>query len=153
MDAVGRALRFAYAVLLRALVSIGGALTAYGATGMFTTAGLMPPNALVVVGLGVCAAAMLAMWTGERRMDGIWPALLLIGLPYSLYAFGSWSLAECPPDHPPITPTFSCSPVGTHAIAVVAPVITLVALVLLVRDVRAIARANVGRGQLQPRST
>ena len=140
MDAARRALRFVHAVLLRALVSIGGALTAYGATGMFTTAGLMPPNALVIVGLAVCAAAILAMWTSERRMDGIWPAMLLIGLPYSLYSFGSWSIAECLPDHAPITPAFSCSPIGTHAIAVVAPVITLVALVLLVRDVRGFAK-------------
>jgi len=120
---------------------MGGALTAYGATGMFSTAGFMPPNPIVFAGLAICALTVVVMVASERRrMDGIWPALLLIGLPYSLYAFGSWSIAECPPDHPPITPAFSCSPVGTHALAVVALVVTLVALVLLVRDVRALAR-------------
>lgn len=119
---------------------MGGALTAYGATAMLSTAGIMPPNSIVIAGLAICALTVVVMVASERRLDGIWPALLLIGLPYSLYAFGSWSVAECPPDHPPITSTFSCSPVGTHAIAVVAPVVTLVALVLLVRDVRALAR-------------
>jgi hypothetical protein len=107
---------------------------------MFTSGGFMPPNLLVFAGAAILAMAALAMISSERRTDGVWPALLLIGLPYSLYAFGSWSIAECPPDHPPITPTFSCSPVGTHAIAVIAPVVTLVALVLLVRDVRALAK-------------
>jgi hypothetical protein len=140
VDAVRRALRFVFAALVRALVAMGGALTAYGATGMFSTAGFMPPNPIVIAGLAICALTVVVMVASERRMDGVWPALLLIGVPYSLYAFGSWSVAECPPDHPPITPTFSCSPVGTHAIAVVAPVVTLVALVLLVCDVRALAR-------------
>jgi hypothetical protein len=135
-----RLLRFGYAVLLRALASIGGAVSAYGATGMFTTAGIMPPNVIVIVGLGLCAAVILALWSSERRLSGIWPAFLLAGVPFSLYALGSWATAECAPDHPPITPTFSCSPVGTHALAVVAPILTLFALVLLVRDVWAIAR-------------
>jgi len=107
---------------------------------MFSTAGFMPPNPIVIAGLAICALTVVVMIASERRIDGVWPGFIVIGLPYSLYAFGSWSSAECPPDHPPITPTFSCSPVGTHAIAVVAPIVVLVALVLLVRDVRALAK-------------
>jgi hypothetical protein len=137
VDVIRRAVGFAVAVLVRALAAIGGAVTAYGAAGMFSTAGIMPPNAIVLIGLGLCAVMIPMLWSSEHRLSGIWPALLLVGLPFALYALGSWSTAECAPDHPPITPTFSCSPVGTHGIAVVAPVITLLALVLLVRDVRA----------------
>jgi len=135
-----RLLSLAYAVVLRALASIGGAVTAYGATGMFTTAGIMPPNVIVIAGLGLCAAVVLALWSAERRLSGIWPALVLVGVPFSLYALGSWATVECPPGHPPITPTFSCSPVGTHALAVVAPVITLIAAVLFVMDIRALVK-------------
>ena len=140
VDAARRLARFGYAVLLRALASMGGAVTAYGATGMFTTGGIMPPNVIVIAGLGLCAVVILALWSSERRLGGIWPALLLVGLPFSLYALGSWATAECAPDHPRITPTFSCSPVGTHELAIIAPIVTLIALALLVRDVRAIAK-------------
>jgi hypothetical protein len=135
-----RLLSLAYAVVLRALASIGGAVTAYGATRMFTTAGIMPPNVIVIAGLGLCAAVVLALWAAERRLSGIWPALVLVGVPFSLYALGSWATVECPPDHPPITPAFSCSPVGTHALAVVAPVITLIAAVMFVMDIRALVK-------------
>ena len=135
-----RLLLFAYAVLLRALAAIGGAVTAYGATGMFSTAGLMPPNPLVAIGLLFTIVVVAAIWSKERRFDGVWPALLVAALPYALYAFGSLSQPECVPPHPPITPTFSCAPVGSRAIAVVAPILTLVALVLCVRDVRVLAR-------------
>jgi hypothetical protein len=135
-------LRFVFSVLLRALAAIAGAVTAYGATGMFTSRGVTPPNAIVLAGLAMCGLTLVVMWVSERRLDGTWPALLIIGIPYSLYALGSWSASECPPDHPPITSLspLSCSPVGTHAIAVVAPILALIALVLLLRDVRLLAR-------------
>ncbi len=138
--AIRRALRFAFAVLLRALAAIAGAVTAYGATGMFTSAGVQRPNAIVFAGLAMCALTVVWLWVRERRLVGIWPALWLIGVPNALYAFGSWSTAECLPDHPPVTPTFSCSPVGTHAIAIAAPILGLIALILFVRDVRALTR-------------
>jgi hypothetical protein len=135
-----RSLLFGYSVVLRALVAIGGALTAYGATGMFTTAGLMPPNALVTTGLFFTAVVVAAMWSRERRLDGVWPALLIAALPFSLYAFGSLSQSECAPPYQPQTPTYSCAPVGSRAIAAVAPVLTVLALALLIRDVRVLAQ-------------
>jgi hypothetical protein len=84
----------------------------------------------------------IAVWSKERRLDGVWPALLIVGVPYALYAWGSWSVSECAPDHPPITSLdpLTCSPVGTHAIAIVAPVIVLIGLGLFVRDLRALAQ-------------
>jgi hypothetical protein len=81
------------------------------------------------------------MWSRERRLDGVWPALLIAALPYSLYAFGSLSQTECTSPYQPQTPTYSCTPVGSHAIAVVAPVLTVLALALCVRDVRVLAKS------------
>jgi hypothetical protein len=144
---IRRALRFAFAVLLRTLAAVGGAVAAYGATGMFTSSGIEPPNAIVYAGLAMLGMTIVVLLVNEHRLDGLWPALLVLGVPYSLYAFGSWSVAECARDHPPITSLnpLTCSPVGTHAIAIVAPIITIVGFVLLVRDVRSLARrsANV----------
>ena len=48
MDALSRVAKFGYAVLLRTLTAMGGAVAAYGATGMFTSGGIMPPNAIVI---------------------------------------------------------------------------------------------------------
>ena len=140
---MSRALAFAYAVVVRAILAAAGALAAYGATGMFTSAGIMPPNPLVLIGGAAAAVCVAALAAKERRVDGLWVALLP-AIPYALYAIGMWSTAECPPDHPPITPTYSCAPVGTHAIAVVAPLLAAAAAVLFVRDVRALAAALRG---------
>src|SRR5437870_4714347 len=106
-----RLIAFAYAVLVRTLGAVGGAIAAYGATAMFTTAGIMPPNAIVNVGVLACVLVAFALWMRERRLDGLWPALLIIAVPYALYALGSWSATECPPNAPPQTPEFSCAPV------------------------------------------
>jgi hypothetical protein len=115
--------RLAFGALLRALTAIGGAVAGYGATGMFTTAGLMPPNALVYAGLVLCGLAAALLWSAERRLSGLWPALL-IGLPFSLYAFSSLGVQECRAPYLPITPNYSCAPVGSHALAVIAPLVT-----------------------------
>jgi len=50
-------------------------------------------------------------------------------------------VSECAADHPPITSLdpLTCSPVGTRAIAIIAPVFTLIGLVIFVRDIRALA--------------
>lgn len=134
-------MRFGFAVLLRALVAIGGAVTAYGATGMFTSGGLRPPNAIVIAGLAMFSLIIVALIASEHRIEGIWPALMITGVPYAQYALGSWSVTECAPDHPAITSLdpLTCSPAGTHAIAIVAPVIALIGLVLLWRDLGALA--------------
>lgn len=136
--------KLGYGVLLRALTAVGGAVAAYGATGMFTTAGIMPPNAIVITGLAMCAAAALALWSSERTLSGIWPALLIAAVPFSLYAIGSSGADECLEAHPPITATYSCAPVGSHALAVIGPVVTLVGLVTLVLDMRTLTRGRGG---------
>jgi hypothetical protein len=140
MNRATRAVRFGYAVLLRTLMAVGGAIAAYGATGMFTTGGIQPPNIIVIAGLALCVTAALALKSSERKLTGIWPALLIAAVPFSLYSFGSLSQEECPQPHPPITATYSCAPVGSHTIAVVAPAVALVGLVTLVLDLRTLAR-------------
>jgi len=135
--------RFAYAVLLRVLAAVGGAIAAYGATAMFTSDGITPPNAIVTAGLVAFGAAALALWSSERTLTGIWPALLIATVPFSLYAIGSLDQAECPQPHPPITQAYSCRAVGSHALAVIGPAVTLVGLAMLVLDMRTLIR---GRG-------
>ncbi|MDQ2915509.1 MAG: hypothetical protein M3T56_19970 [Chloroflexota bacterium] len=142
MGALTRLAKFGYAVLLRTLMAVGGAITAYGATGMFTSGGIMPPNMIVIVGLVACGAAALALWSSERTITGIWPALLIAAVPFSLYAIGSFGQDECPQPHPPITPTYSCAPVGTHALAVIAPAVTVVGVATLVLDLRTLTRRS-----------
>jgi hypothetical protein len=136
----GRAFVFGYAVLLRTLAAVGGALTAYGATGMFTSGGLMPPNGLVSTGLLFTIIVLAALWSKERLLTCAWSALLVAALPYSLYALRGVTQVECAPPYQPITPSYSCATVGSPALAVVAPILTLLALVLLVLDLRVIAK-------------
>jgi hypothetical protein len=135
--------RFGYAVLLRTLLAVGGAIAGYGATGMFTSGGIFPPNAIVIAGLVACGAAALALWSSERTLAGIWPALLIVAVPFSLYAIGSLGQDDCPQPHPPITQLYGCAVVGTHALAVIAPAVTLIGLATLALDLRTLTR---GRG-------
>jgi hypothetical protein len=140
-----RVVSFGYALLLRTLMAVGGAIAAYGATGMFTTAGIMPPNAIVIAGLVACGAAALALWSSERTLTGIWTALLIAAVPFSLYSLGSVGQDECPQPHPPITAEYRCNPVGSHALAVIGPAVTLVGLATLVLDTRTLSRGRGGR--------
>jgi hypothetical protein len=140
-----RVVSFGYALLLRTLMAVGGAIAAYGATGMFTTAGIMPPNAIVIAGLVACGAAALALWSSERPLTGIWTALLIAAVPFSHNSLGSLGQDECPQPHPPITAGYRCSPVGSHALAVTGPAVTLVGLATLVLDMRTLTRGRGGR--------
>jgi hypothetical protein len=137
--------KLGYALWLRALAAVGGAIALYGIYGMFTTAGIMPPNAIVLAGLAAAGAAGLALWSSERTLAGVWPALLIAAVLLSLSALGSLSQNECPQPHPPLTATYSCATVGSHALAVIAPAATLVGLAILVLDMRTLTR---GRGGL-----
>jgi hypothetical protein len=144
MSGLTRIAKFSYVILLRTLMAVGGAIAAYGATGMFTTGGIMPPNMLVIAGLAQCVLAALALWSSERTVTGIWPALLIAAVPFSLYALGSLDREECPQPHPPITATYSCAPVGSRALAVIAPAVALVGLATFVLDMRTLTRGRGG---------
>jgi hypothetical protein len=137
--------KLSYALFLRALTAVGGAIALYGTYGMFTTGGIMPPNAIVIAGLAACGAAALALWSSERTFTGVWPAFLIVALPLGLSAFGSLSEDECPQPHLPITQLYSCATVGSHALAVVAPAVTLVGVATLVLDMRTLTRGRGGR--------
>jgi hypothetical protein len=133
-------MRLLYAAFLRGLAFIGGAITAYGATAMFTSGGYMPPNAIVLIGVGASLLVAATLWISERRLTGLWPALAIIGIPYALTALGSLGQAECAPPFRPVGSDYSCAPVGSHAIAVVAPLVTLLAVIMFVKDIRALAK-------------
>lgn len=140
-----RVLRLIYSAALRGLATLGGAVAAYGATGMFTSGVVMPPNALVIAGLALCVLAGAALWRSERRVTGLWPALLISAIPYSLYALSSLRTTECPQPHPPLTPTYTCAPVGSDALAIASPLLALLGLALLLLDLHATARSVRGR--------
>ena len=133
------AARLLFAAIVRALAAAGGAITAYGATAMFTSNGVEPPNAIVYAGLAVSAAVAVVLLVRDRSLRGTWPALLVLGVPYALYAFGSWGVAECPQPHPLIGSGYTCAPVGSHAIAIAAPVLAAIGATMFVRDIRALA--------------
>ena len=132
-------------MFLRALMAVGGAIAAYGTTGMFTTAGVMPPNAIVIAGLVACGAAGLALWSSERSLTGAWTALLIAGVPFALYGVGAFGRDECPQPHPPLGPTYTCAPVGSHALAVIALAVALLGFAALALDLRALTRALTDR--------
>lgn len=96
-------------------------------------------------GLALCLLTAAALWRSERRTTGMWPALLISAVPYSLYALSSFGTTECPQPHPPLTPTYTCAPVGTHALAIVSPLIALLGVALLLLDLRALAGSLRGR--------
>jgi len=140
-----RVFRLMYSAALRGLATLGGAVAAYGATGMFTSGGVMPPNALVIAGLALCLLTGAALWRSERRFTGLWPSLLISAVPYSLYALSSLGTAECPQPHPLLTQTYTCAPVGSHALAIASPLLALLGLALMLLDLRALARSFRGR--------
>ncbi len=61
-------------------------------------------------------------------------------IPYSLYAIGSLGQTECTPPYRPVGSDYSCAPVGSHVIAVVAPALAVLAAVGFVKDIRALAK-------------
>lgn len=98
-------------VVARLLQVAGVLFTSYGATAMFTTDGVKPPNALVLAGVAVIVlAAIVAARTQIDPLTGWWVGLALICLPFVLLTIPSGSGPECPPGHPPLTETYYCVP-------------------------------------------
>jgi len=94
---------------LAVLLQVAGALvTWYGAQAMFTTAGLMPPNLIVIFGvLVIVLASIVAMRSQPPPAVGWWLGVALVSLPFVLIAMPGAG-PECPPGHPPLTSTYNC---------------------------------------------
>ena len=88
----------------------GAAVTWYGAHAMFTTAGIMAPNAVVIVGvLMIALASLVVMRSQPRPAYGSWLGVALLSVPFVLILMPGPG-PECPPDHPPLTTTYECVP-------------------------------------------
>jgi len=86
----------------------GGLVTWYGAQAMFTTAGLMPPNLIVIFGvLIIFLASVVAARSQPAPALGWWLGVALVSLPFVLIAMPGAG-AECPPGHPPLTSSYNC---------------------------------------------
>lgn len=102
-------LRFPFLVLQ----IVAGLLTAYGTFAMISTAGIQPPNAVVLLGLIAALGSGLATArVAGNPFAGWWPSLAAIAVPWLLVTIPELAQNPCPPDHPPLTPTYNCVPPG-----------------------------------------
>ena len=93
-----------------------GLLTAYGTFAMISTAGTLPPNSVVVLGLVAAVASGLATARiAGNPYAGWWPSLAALAIPLLLVSLPYLAQVPCPPDHPPLTPTHTCVPPGATA--------------------------------------
>lgn len=68
----------------------------------------MQADGLVAAAAGGLAAARVA----GNPFAGWWPSLAAIAVPWLLVTFPVLLQTPCPPDHPPLTPTYNCVPPG-----------------------------------------
>ena len=112
--------------LTRLLQLASGLLLFYGALPMLSSAGLQPPNVVVWTAVGCVGLLTLSASRAERLpFAGLWVAGVAFALPLFMVSVGRVGAPECPPDHPPLTSSYSCVFPGT-------PVVVALALVLLV---------------------
>jgi hypothetical protein len=135
---------WALIVIRRFLQFVLGLIVLYGSLGMFTSAGLREPNAIVWAGL--VAIGLLTASTSRAEghlLAGLWVSTMTFGVAIALLSVGHISDPPCPPDHPPLTPTYYCVFPGYPALFVFALVLTAAAVVGAVLDLRALlARAS-----------
>jgi len=117
----------------------------YGSFGMFTSAGLREPNALVWAGL--VSIGLLTAITSRAEghlFAGLWVSVLAFALPVTLLSLPRLGDPPCPPDHPPLTQLYSCVFPGYAALLGLALVLVGLGLVGAAFDLRALL-ARAGR--------
>jgi hypothetical protein len=78
-------LNLAVAFLVRLLQAAAGFLLFYGIEGMLSSAGLQPPNIVVLISLFAIVLLAVAAWRSERRpTGGLWVAGFVVALPLLL---------------------------------------------------------------------
>jgi hypothetical protein len=129
----------------RALQLVLGLVVLYFSLPMFSSAGLQQPNVGVWVGL-VCIGLLTASASRAEGhlLAGLWVAVLAFAIPVVLFSLAGVDKTPCPPNHPPITNTYSCVFPGYPALLAFALGLTLAAIVGAVLDLRALL-ARTGR--------
>jgi len=130
---------WALIALRRVLQFVFGLIVLYGSLGMFTSAGLREPNALVWAGL--VAIGLLTASTSRAEghlLAGLWVSTMTFAVAIALLSVGHVGDPPCPPDHPPLTPTYYCTFPGYPALFVFALILTAAAVVGAVLDLRAL---------------
>jgi hypothetical protein len=130
--------------VVRLLQAAAGFLLFYGIEGMLSTAGLQPPNIVVLVSLVAIAMLAVAAWRSERRpAGGVWVAGFVVALPLLLQSATPRSDPVCPPDHPPLTQSYNCVPPGAPVVLAISSVVLALSLVGAVIEARGLmARMN-----------
>jgi hypothetical protein len=135
-------LKLVMAFLVRLLQAVAGFLLFYGIEGMLTSAGLQPPNILVLVALLVIGLLTVSAWRSERRpAGGLWVAGFVVALPLLLQSATPRSDPVCPPDHPPLTNTYNCVAPGAPIVLAISSVVLLLSLAGAVAEVRGLMAA------------
>jgi hypothetical protein len=136
---VRQTVRVLAAFAFRALQALSGFIVYYGATGMLTTAGLRPPNAIVLMGLAAVGLTTIAASRAERRpLAGLWVAAIVVALPFLLWSIAHFSDTPCPPDHPPLTPAHSCGVPGAPLVLALSGAVLFAAIVGALAELRSL---------------
>ena len=129
--------KLAVSFLVRLLQAVAGFLLFYGIEGMLSSAGLQPPNIVVLISLLAIVVLAVAAWRSERRpLGGLWVAGFVVALPLLLQSASPRSDPVCPPDHPPLTPSYTCVPPGAPAVLAISSVVLVLSLAGAVVEIR-----------------
>jgi len=124
-------------MLLRLVQAVAGFLLFYGNEPMLSSAGLQPPNIVVLVALFAIVALGATAWRSERRpAGGLWVAGFVVALPLLLQSASPRSDPICPPDHPPITQSYNCVAPGASVVLAISSVVLLLSLAGAIVEIR-----------------
>ena len=123
--------------LVRLLQAVAGFLLFYGIEAMLSSAGIQPPNIVVLVAVFVIGVLAVAAWRSERRpAGGLWVAGLVVALPLLFQSASPKSDPVCPPDHPPLTQSYTCVAPGAPVVLAISAVVLVLSLAGAVVEVR-----------------
>jgi hypothetical protein len=129
-------------LVARLLQVVAGFFIFYGATAMLTSAGLQPPNIVVLAGLAAAALCTISASRAERRaLASLWVAGVVVAVPFLLWSVVHLADPVCPPDHLPLSQAYYCAPPGAGAVLTISGAALALSLWGAAADVRAVIRS------------